>query len=350
MTDGFPAHVDRLLSAYRTPALPEGFADRVVAAALAQDGANSNRPQDMRWHRKLLSGANPWKRGRYVASSVAGMALLSTAAAAALTFADIPIRIPVVSDLVEQVLPVSTPAEERAEMAREERAPAASVPETTDAGEQSEGPPLLSKPWREMDRSEKAKVLRKTVERREERIQQRRINRGLEPLTDEQLQRRRAAVRRAVRDGDIPRSQVRRSMRRAVMQEARIERREALANGGVGGPQEGLAIAPEQPAIDPVETDADVLQPESGATTASTQPEPQPQAGDATAGIETQPVQLSPEARARLRERLPDEVKKRLRNATPAERREMLRNLRQRGQRDRNRQEIRKRLRDLRNN
>ena len=111
MTTSFSPQITQILDQFAVPDLPEDFTDRVVAVAVAQKSAEAHPVQRQPWSGiRSGRGNSPWKRARFYASGMAGMAMLSTAAAAALSLADIPYRIPVVSDLVEQVIPRPEPA------------------------------------------------------------------------------------------------------------------------------------------------------------------------------------------------------------------------------------------------
>ena len=215
--------------------------------------------------------------------------------------------------------------------------------------------PSEPKRWREMNREEKRDLLKATVEREEQRFQSRRAARGLPPLTDKQLRRRRAAARNAVRDGRISRPQARRAVRRAVVREQILQRKGTQSVPA--NPESGELRQNVQSNNDPIV--GDVIQESTDQPKSGEQSE-EP-AGltnvetnvDAEAAAPTQSnvdiPAISPELKQKIQENGPDALKMRLRNATPAERRRILRGLRKRNKSSDNLRDARKRLRDLRN-
>lgn len=98
------------LDAYRVPALPEGFADRVVARALAESRQRAAPPvRTTRWRRT----------GRIVTG--AALAGLLTATAAAAGWFGKPVYVPVISEIIERIAP------KRAEAVQPALVPTASI-------------------------------------------------------------------------------------------------------------------------------------------------------------------------------------------------------------------------------
>ncbi|SIN68891.1 hypothetical protein SAMN02745824_1840 [Parasphingorhabdus marina DSM 22363] len=369
MTAVFSPQIARLLDQFVVPDLPEDFTDRVVAAAVGQKSVEPHPVQRRPWSRiRTGHGNSPWKRTRFYASGIAGMAMLSTAAAAALSLADIPYRIPVVSDLVEQVIPRPEPAK-----LVENRQPAVGVgpAPSAEAGQEDAATDETTRPrWRDMERAEKIAVVRQRIAQNEERVQQRRAARGLPPLSDTQLRNRRIMIRKAIRNGDISRPAVRRALRRAAFVregqgfEGRQSRDPALgdvrAPAASGDAPDGLSDNMSEPVL----TDGPPIA--ESAPTAAT-PEVMDEPVEAQLPAEAEPDMLVVEAEdgdpesaqpedtlsteslgSELRDKLPTALRERLRNATPAERRRILREIRSRRQNGQSMREIRQRLRDMR--
>ncbi len=369
MTGSFSPPISNLLDQFVVPDLPGDFTDRVVAAAVGQKSLETVQLQRKPWSRlRLGSGNSPWKRSRFYVSGIAGIAMLSTAAAAALSLADIPYRIPVVSDLVEQVIP-------RAEPQR--------VVENNQPGIDSETSPLaesgqddvqsnepLRPRWRDMDRQEKIAVVKDRIAQNEERVQQRRAARGLPPLSDAQLRKRRVMIRQAIKSGAISRPAVRRALRRTAYvregQGLRAERSRVPITSGFDSPAE-TDVAPGSALIDVPDPSATELEsmPEPASTTAEpnqtgelmTDPSLSTDQPDMTnsdlevADQESTQLDEAPTTDAApvdIQDKLPPALRERLRNATPAERRRILREIRSRRQNGQSMREIRQRLRDMR--
>ncbi|VAV97779.1 hypothetical protein MNBD_ALPHA04-1775, partial [hydrothermal vent metagenome] len=209
MADVFPKHIMGALDNYKTPPLPAGFTEKLVTKALAQKRVTTVVRVTKSWKRMN----SPWKRSGFIASGVLGFGLVSAAAAAALSFTEIPIRIPIMTDLVERVLPTTPKNVQSVAPALAEK-PAPRVEQVIVEPENTKIAAERPK-WRELSREEKRATIVKRVEQNEQRLQQRRIDKGLAPLTEKQLQRRRAAIRRNIANGNIPRSAVRKAVRRA---------------------------------------------------------------------------------------------------------------------------------------
>ncbi|MEO9469859.1 hypothetical protein [Parasphingorhabdus sp.] len=367
MSSGFPSHIEPVLDAYTVPALPAGFTDRIVSAATAQAETGAPNPKFVPWSGSRPGGSNsPWKRSRLLVSGVAGLVMLSTAAAAALSIAEIPYRIPVVSDLVETVLPRSAVAVVPVKTAQPVDTSTVDVSDTLeDAGLNVDG----ERPrWRDLDREGKIAVIKEHVQENEARVQQRRADRGLPPLTEVQLRKRRAAIRNAVRNGDISRQSVRRALRRSAI--AR-KRNEAGAGRNTAGPSlaarpdtgdigeaaaSGIADAPEQGVVNPPD---DMTVAETSSVTTSEQPiasdpeiEPitnaEPASNQNSVENDIARTAIAAADIADLKDRLPPALKERLRKASPAERRQMLRKFKLRRQNGQTMRDARQRLRDMR--
>lgn len=367
MSSGFPTHITPILDAYAVPALPAGFTDRVVSAATAHAETSLSNPKFVPWGGSLPGGRNsPWKRSRLLVSGVAGLVMLSTAAAAALSIAEIPYRIPVVSDFVETVLPRSAVAVVPVKTAKPADVP---VLDVSDISEDAEMNVNGERPrWRELDRAGKIAVIKERVQENEARVQQRRADKGLPPLTDAQLRKRRAAIRNAVRNGDISRQSVRRALRRSAIARKRNE-----AATGTGTADVSVVTRPDTSDISNISAPGIVDVPERGevnppddmtvAETASTQTSELPTASDPEIEsiTDTEPAidQLSTGNEVTgsaidaanitdLKDRLPLALKERLRNASPAERRRMLRKFKSRRQNGQAMRDARQRLREMR--
>lgn len=369
MTSSFSPQISGLLDQFVIPDLPEDFTDSVVAAAVGQASAEASPTWSQPWTRaRSGNGNSPWKRTRLYASGIAGMAMLSTAAAAALSLADIPYRIPVVSDLVEKVIPRAEPVQ----VVENSRSAPDPVPtEMTEIGQGDDQTGELTRPkWRDMNRDEKIAVVKQRIAQNEERVQQRRAARGLPPLSDTQLRNRRIMIRKAIRSGAISRPAVRRALRRAAFvregQRTDVQRSETPAASDVAAPaaigtmpvsipQEtgrqaaaeldvvsdpaSIPIAPEQ--SDEAVTDPTSAVPQTSVpgTEAETTGQEDMQSDDASVPVP---------AAADIRDKLPPALQERLRNATPAERRRILREIRSRRLNGQSLRDIRQRLRDMR--
>ncbi len=327
MVDAFPIYLTDALDNYKTPPLPAGFTAKLVTIALAQKPGTTAAQASKTWKRTN----SPWKRGGFIASGVLGFGLVSAAAAAALSVAQIPIRIPIMTDLVERVFPVTpkavqpvAPTLAEKPVLSHERAIA--EPENTEIAAERQK-------WLGLSRAEKREIIVKRVGQNEQRLQQRRVDRGLAPLTERQLQRRRAAIRQNIANGNIPRSAVRKAVRRAV----RAERRESGAGRGSNG---AAVFAPEESIELPFRKseNGDIPNIVSGKVDKPVSQTVAPQAADnpavtsapAGSSVNGPAIQQSPEAKALLQAKLPVAAKKQLQQAGPAERRRMLREMRNR--------------------
>lgn len=369
MNSGFPSHITPILDAYTVPALPADFTDRVVSAATVQTKTSTPKPKFRPWSGALPGGSKgPWNRSRLLASGVAGMVMLSTAAAAALSLAEIPYRIPVVSDLVETVLPrAAAPAVpmKTAQPVAEPEANLSDTPGDIEAPVDGERPR-----WRELDRAGKIAVIKERVQENEARVQQRRADNGLPPLTDAQLRKRRVAIRNAARNGDISRQSVRRALRRSAIARNRTEATTGIGSGELptivqpATSEASKAVAPDIAAARP---DAATADPQDGSTvseTPSVSPtEPTTYDTDIESSTNTESASDQNSAEndvtgsaidaaniAEFKDRLPPALKERLRNASPAERRRMLRKFQSRRQNGQTMRDARQRLRDMRRN
>jgi len=362
MSNSFPPHIEDILQRYTVPALPSGFADRVVAA-VAQQSSGRGQAKFLPWRRdRGLDQNSPWKRGRFIASSVAGIALLSTAAAAALSLANIPVRIPIVSDFVERVLPQKTVSAAFAKNIDAVVPASAKIPDSApsiDSLDSEIGTENQAR-WRELGRSEKIALIKSRVRKNEARIQRRRAANDLSPLTKPQLRHRRAAIRRAVKNGTISRPAIRRSFRQDTI-------RRKAENAVVRGDHSVQPIAPKpsRPALvakpsQLSEITAERVQPKpieelpgADATDNNIMAAALPTIRDeivAIPKVEAAPAIPDATLRTRLRDRLPARAKAKLRDAKPAERRRILRSLRSKRQNSKAMRDARKRLRDIRRN
>ncbi|MEM8917311.1 MAG: hypothetical protein AAGE37_00515 [Pseudomonadota bacterium] len=369
MTSSFSPHISNLLDQFAVPELPGDFADRVVAAAVGQKSLETDPPRRRAWTRlRSGNGNSPWKRTRFYASGLAGMAMLSTAAAAALSLADIPYRIPVVSDLVEQVIPRAEPQQ----IVENNRPGAVSEPSPlSEAGQDDIASDESLRPrWRDMNREEKVAVVKERIARNDERVQQRRAARGLPPLSDLQLRKRRVMIRQAIKSGAISRPAVRRALRRTAYikegQGLRAERsRVPVAPEFVSPPE--TDVAPGSALVDVPDTSATELEsmPESGSMTAEPSQTGElmtdPSLATEQSNVTSSEIEIADQESTQLDEapttdattvdiqdKLPPALRERLRNATPAERRRILREIRSRRQNGQSMREIRQRLRDMR--
>ena len=194
---------------------PTDFQIASLKEALKQSDSTKSVGKQSGWTR--LRKNSPWKRGGYVASGVLGFGLVSAAAAAALSLAEIPIRIPIMSELVERILPVAS-----AKVEPPQAAPpgfSENVRANEIIGEKEVVAEPIEKRWREMDRSEKRAVLKARVEQNEALLQERRLKRGLPPLSEAQLRKRRLAIRRALANPETRRPLVKRALRRATIEQ-----------------------------------------------------------------------------------------------------------------------------------
>lgn len=103
----FSPEMQEALDACEEPILPGGFAERVVARALAEAGRI--RPPVVRHMR--------WRRSRRIVVGVAAGALLAATAAAAGLFGK-RIYVPIISEVVEKLRPVSPPDSSEAGLTR----------------------------------------------------------------------------------------------------------------------------------------------------------------------------------------------------------------------------------------
>lgn len=101
------------LDAYRVPPLPEGFAERVVARALAE--SRQRAPSAARTAR--------WRRPRRIFAGVLLAGLLSATAAAA-GWLGKPVYVPVISELIERVKPAENHLAKSRALSRPAAAPA----------------------------------------------------------------------------------------------------------------------------------------------------------------------------------------------------------------------------------
>ena len=371
MSAAFPKHIEQALDSYKIPPMSAGFSDRLVKKALGQSSTPVGSGGTASWKRNRNSRSGPWKRGGYIASGVVGFGLVSAAAAAALSLAEIPVRIPIMTDLVEQVLPETSARAVAVKPANPVEKSGANLIQTSNElveSDQPDGAVVGSASWRDMSRAEKRGILKDRMLKNEARVQQRRANNGLPPLTQAQLRKRRAAIRRAVVRGDIPRPVVRREIRRAVRDRRISElKKRDISQANVGdravsstsiNPANGAgartsiagdtATTPAQP---PQSTDG------SNAVSAPTDTGPSAVAADSSsmAAVVTEtprtniPVRPSPEAVAKFKERVPADVRNRLKQATPAERQRMIRDMRNLRKNAAKRRQARQRLRDIRN-
>ncbi|MEO0440659.1 MAG: hypothetical protein AAF067_07270 [Pseudomonadota bacterium] len=368
MTSSFSPQISSLLDQFVVPDLPTDFTDRVVAVAVGQKSLETIPAQRQPWTRlRSGNGNSPWKRTRFYASGLAGMAMLSTAAAAALSLADIPYRIPVVSDLVEQVIPRAEPQT----VENSQPAVNTALSPVAEAGQDDvENDEPVRPIWRDMSRQEKIAVVKERIAQNEERVQQRRAARGLPPLSDSQLRKRRVMIRQAIKSGAISRPAVRRALRRTAYvregQGLRAERSRVPITSGFVSPAE-TDVAPGSALIDVADPSATELEsmPEPASTTAEpnqtselmTDPSLSTDQPDMTssdlevADQESAQLDEAPTTGAApvdIQDKLPPALRERLRNATPAERRRILREIRSRRQNGQSMREIRQRLRDMR--
>ncbi|MEE9434567.1 MAG: hypothetical protein V3V15_10055 [Sphingorhabdus sp.] len=123
MSAAFSPAMQAALTRYDIPALPTGFADRLVARAAAEAALEPAAKLRRR-------SGSPWKRTSRIIGSVAAIGFFSATAAAMGLFGD-PIEIPIFSDVARQLELVDRPrAVPRAIAATPKLAPAALADET----------------------------------------------------------------------------------------------------------------------------------------------------------------------------------------------------------------------------
>ena len=349
MTNAFSSHIKLALDSYQTQQLSAGFTDKLVEKALNQSSPGVSEAPTSSWKRRKTERVSPWKRGGFIVSSVVGLGLISAAAAAALSLAEIPIRIPVISDLVETVLPESTVrAVTPVKSALKTNAGSNSTRVTTSDPKQLDSAIAQLPSWKEMPNVEKRGLIKERVLQNEKRLQQRRAKNGLPPLSPRQFRRRRENLKRAV---------VQRSVRRAhrdLRKEARqiapaisAELKppifaEAVAMDSSKKPlakmvltkNETTAIAVNNPEVETASREDVILEPSTAL----------PADQSAKPLLE----KLSPEAQSQLKDRLPVNVKARLKKASPADRQRILREARKRRNRTKTMRQTRRKIRDIR--
>jgi len=353
----FPSHIEEALDSYKVVALPKGFSDRLIKKVACQSEAKIDSSDATGWTR--LRKNNPWRRGGFVASGIVGVGMVSAAAAAALSLAEIPIKIPIMSDLVERVMPTASAKAEPPEP------PMPTIPSNASNEATIEGETKISNSeqaiWRNLKPSQKREVLKARIARNEARIQERRVKHGLPPLTKDQLRKRRMAIRRKLANPESRKPSVRRAFRRAALERS-VQRNSGVDRSNTPRSQVDVRSGPtneisksdakvatlvDQPAEEvantPVNESADSDTAPTEKSNVSTDAQA---ASDVVTNVPV--LQMSPEQRQILRDKIPDAVKSRLKKASPAQRQKILRDLRSKRKELRNRRQARQRLRDIR--
>ena len=170
--------LDRSLDRYTVPPMAEGFADRVVAKALASSPTVATpAARDRR---------GSWKRGRTILFGVGAFSLMSAAAAATGVFGDVAKDVPVIGTLIASVAPAKPkPVVVVAVKPKPKKVVVAPAPVVVEpVVVETIAPPVTSAMIEERRATKRARI--------DERIalrQERRAERGLPPLTEGQTRR-----------------------------------------------------------------------------------------------------------------------------------------------------------------
>ncbi len=306
MTASFSPAMQAALDRYDVPALPDGFADRLVARATAEAALEPAAS-------KRKGSASPWRRASRIIGSAGIFGFFSATAAAMGLFGE-PVEIPVISDVARQfdmieerpAIPRAVAAENmQAPAERETGADGAAADEDTAAMTASERLQRLAADprFRKLTPAQKRRAIRRAAKRM--------IDTG--EATPADIRAALSDVRRgrqAAADKPARRAALRQRIRNATPeQKARLrERFETLPPEKQAAIRERLDIARSaQSAAESDSTDTQAEKPEAGpvepAETAPT---------DAAATSTVAPPAITPEQREKLRERY--------RNATPEQR------------------------------